>query len=1045
MRTAVFLSLWAATAGCTAPSGEERPATALADDLTDRARFTASDHEAAVLTAWLDAAGFGPWTAAARLRAGAFVVHTAERSDGARRVRMFQHEDGAGAGAFIVARVPDGLFVGNAGGGAVLAGGAARAVEGGAVAGALGLALPAEMAPVGALDRVCLAAAVPACLAGALRDLETCVAALADGPDAACAGPVLEAWTACRRPDVCDDGDPCDGREVCVAGLRPAEDLAVCIALPPRGGDPPGRCVRVEGGGVEDPALALLVAGEGLAPAATSLAVRGAAMDARFTPLTDGRLAVDLRGPAPAGVRVGLVVGGDGAGGLVAFDGRGGVRLRSDGGAEALASLATVSQALEEACAPAPRVGEACDDPPLDWACLVDRLNETTTAWTLGGGPLVGELLRGRADCGAVVAEVVGVLVGAGDVRAAANSVSLVIGLLELTWNALAVVLDRATADPTDWMTVVELVAEHLEGRADRRLLALVERAGFVEGVVSCALDLWKDHVTQCLERPDEWCDDGEAANGNEYCAHVPARCNFAPWECARLAQPTCAVRCEHFSSEGECLHGAFEAPDRDGDDLADACDPCPDLADPDPRCAHLGCVPRGIVCDCAIDPFACVPGSARCSSEIDGFADRCHDPLADAEWADAWRLRLFPDGCFRFGLHERCPERTFCEDCDGPCRAGDDPCRSACDDCVPGAVECLDDRRFRRCVEHATFPGCSVWREEACAERCVGPGDGDPCLRHECEAGARRCGADGTAVEACVDTEAGRRWSPADACDPGEACEDGRCVQGCRSCTPGETRCAAGTPSRGVEACECADADPCSCAWVAREDCADLSVCVDGECRMVEGACRDDGCAPGERGCDGARVLECVISGCDVGWTEVEACAERCEGGACVAGPPPPACDPCDAPGARQCRGGDAHVCAAIDGRSCWRLLLACGGRECRDGDCVNGGACHPDGYVFPFPGQCNPQMAAECCSEACQQMGRQVMCAGGQCVEQSTQTVCAGDADCCQPSGCAGCNMRCDQAAGLCRYGAGHPCLGDADCFSGRCARAGLDSVCE
>jgi hypothetical protein len=173
---------------------------------------------------------------------------------------------------------------------------------------------------------------------------------------------------------------------------------------------------------------------------------------------------------------------------------------------------------------------------------------------------------------------------------------------------------------------------------------------------------------------------------------------------------------------------------------------------------------------------------------------------------------------------------------------------------CDPGEATCKDETL--RIVCNDTGDG---WDKERCPNDtiCVN----GKCREIICEPDAVRC-ADEESLEVC--NRSGTAWKEGGKCDEDAVCRDGLC----QVCKPGKTRCA---DVYTVETCK-----KNGSGW-KEEACPDEQICMDGECRPRM-------CEPGARTCAaGDSVMVCNDDG--TGWDKKEDCADgtSCLRGECL------------------------------------------------------------------------------------------------------------------------------------------------------------------
>ncbi|MCB9532060.1 MAG: DUF4215 domain-containing protein [Myxococcales bacterium] len=295
----------------------------------------------------------------------------------------------------------------------------------------------------------------------------------------------------------------------------------------------------------------------------------------------------------------------------------------------------------------------------------------------------------------------------------------------------------------------------------------------------------------------------------------------------------------------------------RCGDDGAwEAPVACSDTA----GCSGEACVCRGGEC---VDG-ACTPGERRCDGDVPSVC-RTDGSGFDAEAA-----------C---GDDERCLGGVCVE------RA-----------CTPGDEYCAGES-IVRCSPDATpsvFADCSA--SNAYCDEVPTP----HCEPWACTPGTSRC-ADALSVEEC--DPRGDGYDAATACDEGEACDDGECVE--LPCLPGTQTCVGPLV---YATCRADGAAP------------DVATCEDGTyCRELgDGAvtCAPQVCTPGDRHCVGDGGLE-ICDDRGSGFTVVVDCDgdEYCDDAVCV----PRLC----VPDAVRCVG--EYTLGVCDGRGASETVQGC------------------------------------------------------------------------------------------------------------------------
>lgn len=174
-------------------------------------------------------------------------------------------------------------------------------------------------------------------------------------------------------------------------------------------------------------------------------------------------------------------------------------------------------------------------------------------------------------------------------------------------------------------------------------------------------------------------------------------------------------------------------------------------------------------------------------------------------------------------------------------------------------------------------------------------------------------------------------------ACDPGQACVDGGCLQvGCTDECPaaGVLSCSA-PPENGIVVCaDFQDGDACL-EWGGFNPCSGGEACVEGACT---GGCDDECGSEHQLLCEGNGFRECGRFDTDscLEWSSLFECApeETCSRGVCSG-----ECDDECADGEVSCRGDGLRSCGQFDDDGCldWSPVEPCGEEEsCDDGACV-------------------------------------------------------------------------------------------------------------
>ncbi|MCD6498157.1 MAG: agmatine deiminase family protein [Deltaproteobacteria bacterium] len=222
-----------------------------------------------------------------------------------------------------------------------------------------------------------------------------------------------------------------------------------------------------------------------------------------------------------------------------------------------------------------------------------------------------------------------------------------------------------------------------------------------------------------------------------------------------------------------------------------------------------------------------------------------------------------------------------------------------------------------------------------------------DTVCSDECGKGQQGCSEDGQSQWTCG--EAGDGDGCLDqvvaTCQPGQHCDSGQCVAGCRdACDSGEQGCSADAQSRWT----CGEAgDGDDCLDRIFESCGSGRHCESGQCLA---GCADE-CTNGQRGCsddrqrvwtcgdaeDGDACLDRVVAACGS--------SRHCDKGQCVAG----CVDECSS---------EEQGCSA-DATRRWTCGDADDGDDCLDKvmvDCPSGSTCGDGGCVARCQDECSP-----------------------------------------------------------------------------------------
>jgi hypothetical protein len=186
------------------------------------------------------------------------------------------------------------------------------------------------------------------------------------------------------------------------------------------------------------------------------------------------------------------------------------------------------------------------------------------------------------------------------------------------------------------------------------------------------------------------------------------------------------------------------------------------------------------------------------------------------------------------------------------PCEPGapqcsNGTCAATCiDECATGEATCEGSLGRRECGEHDGDP-CTDWSAPIACEggdRCSAGSCVEAC-RDACESGARACEGGATRTCSDLDGDGCTEWGPSVRC-PGALCTDGACAASCEDeCT--EDACAGDVFHR----CGQFDGDPCL-------DRSPGLSCVPAD-PCLEGACAPGGCITVIRECIEPPPASCV------------------------------------------------------------------------------------------------------------------------------------------------------------------------------------------
>lgn len=270
-------------------------------------------------------------------------------------------------------------------------------------------------------------------------------------------------------------------------------------------------------------------------------------------------------------------------------------------------------------------------------------------------------------------------------------------------------------------------------------------------------------------------------------------------------------------------------------------------------------------------------------------------------------------------------------------------------DRCDPGesvACACLGGATGeQRCAENGTWARCACPGAEdggVPADGGVEPADGGPARDAGfTDAGTGDAGAGDAGAPCSFDVQ----------CPPGEICESGRCVGGCRSALD----CGSGLVCRDAACAPCTDTAQCPEGELCGGDgrCVEDQGCTDSACKSTLGAAYS--CDPAAGQC----VRGCTAEGCDVG-----------DGANCNPCDPPATCD-----AATGTCSGQTCDCAALGcevlGQVCDLALCGCttptGDGTGQVGDtCVSEADCLPElGCQSALPGMGLPGTCGAVCSQ--------------------------------------------------------------------------------
>ncbi len=575
----------------------------------------------------------------------------------------------------------------------------------------------------------------------------------------------------------------------------------------------------------------------------------------------------------------------------------------------------------------------------------------------------------------------------------------------------------------------------------------------------------------------DGGCDDGDACTENDACA------------------------------EGKCAATAVTCDDGNPctDDSCDKTDGCKATAKSG-ACEDGNACTSGDSCD---DKGACIPGTAAdcddgnaCTEDAcDAIAGCTHTALADDAQCDDGTACTTGDAC-KAGKCEGtalvCDDNEACtnDSCDkekgcvnaaddsltcddGDACTGSDACKDGkcagtpvvdCDDNNPCTTDSCDTAT-KGCTNEPNTAACddgdACTQGDVCADKACKAGtaiacdDGNPCTDDVCDKTTGAC-AQTPNTAACDDN---------DACTDKDACKDGVCAGGPKSCDDGKPCTADSCDAAKRASVNVAVADDTACDDGSL--CTSGDVCAAGACKGTKVAC-DDGNPCTDDSCDKAKgcLTKANTDNCDDG----NACSsgDVCKDGVCLGGSKALKCDdgnPCTDDACDKEKGCIATNNAANcdDGNACTEND-ACTEGQCLGSkvSCADQNACTTDkcdektgcsntpntnkcsdssvcteGDVCDGKGACKPGAAIKCddgnacTTDTCDAKK------GCTFTPVKTGTACddgnaCTDKDVCDAEGkCAGAGKSCDD---------GNPCTVDS-CANNVCANkpAPKDSACD
>ena len=409
---------------------------------------------------------------------------------------------------------------------------------------------------------------------------------------------------------------------------------------------------------------------------------------------------------------------------------------------------------------------------------------------------------------------------------------------------------------------------------------------------------------------------------------------------------------------------------DTDQDGIGDVCENCIPICDgrecgPDSCGGTCGTCPEGAACDMWGD-CSCMPVCAGKQCGIDGCGGSCGQCPFGESCTPAGQCEVLPYVCGQ-GICE-VPLGETCQNCPadcGPCFEGD----------------CCEVHDWPGCEPEPDVMECVCWYEPGC---CLNHW-ASMCVDVAIESCGLNCGCEPDCNGlSCTDGCGGFCEGP---CNDGKICTlDDVCVEG--TCV--------GTPFYCSDGNECTD-DICleavGCVHQPLDEvpCAEIGVCVEGECICFPDCenkvCGDDGCGGSCGSCEELWactpegtcevVVECGDGICMGPQETCKDCFADC--GPCFEGD---CCEPhdwsgCEDPDILECVWDSEPSCYAGDWTGlCVAAAVGCGL------DCV----CQPD---------CEGKTCGnDGCGGSCGACDEESVCFGGACVQFPVP--CEGDADC-------------------------------------------------